>query len=62
MDERTLLEGSKAEAERIGQEKGRKESQEEIAINLLKNNVSDEIILNSTNISREELELLKKKL
>lgn len=78
MDERTLLEGSKAEAARIGHEEGlkkgikegkkegrkegRKESQEEIAINLLKNNVSDEIILNSTNISREELELLRKKL
>ena len=45
-----------------GKLEGRLEANTETAFNLLKNNISDDIILDCTGISAETLESLKKKL
>ena len=49
-------------AERKGEKRGKLEANTETAFNLLKNNISDDIILDCTGISAETLESLKKKL
>ncbi len=49
-------------AERKGEKRGKLEANTETAFNLLKNNISDDIIINCTGISAETLESLKKKL
>ena len=48
--------------EKRGKLEGRLEANTETAFNLLKNNISDDIIINCTGISAETLENLKKKL
>ena len=45
-----------------GREEGKLETQTLIVKNLLENSVSDDIILKSTNISKEELEKIKKEI
>ncbi len=44
-----------------GKEEGKKEEKNEIAKNLLKNNVPIEIIINSTGLTKEQIELLNNK-
>ena len=55
-------EEGKIEGKKEGKIEGKLETQTLIVKNLLNNSISDDIILKTTNISKEELEEIKKEL
>jgi len=57
-DIKNVVDTSKEEGKEEGREEGREERNLEIAIELKKNNVSTEIIMKSTGLSKEEIEKL----
>ena len=56
------LKESELKGEKRGLKKGKIEGKTEVALNMLKNNIPDDLILNCSGISAETLENLKKKL
>ena len=59
-DIKNSVDTAREEGKKEGKMEGKKEGKIETAINLLKNNVSIEIIMNSTGLTKEEIEALRK--